>query len=78
MEKGIHVNLRMRFTCTVYRNVKKNNKNKKINNNHNKDNDNKKIIHSTSQASETFEILNDLVVDRGSGPYMSLLELFGK
>lgn len=27
---------------------------------------------------ESFEVLNDLVVDRGAGPYMSLLELFGK
>ncbi|CAJ0838233.1 9033_t:CDS:2 [Entrophospora sp. SA101] len=55
MEKGIRVNLRMRFTCT-------------------------KSIHEhslTFQPSETFEILNDLVVDRGAGPYMSLLELFG-
>ncbi|RHZ44557.1 hypothetical protein Glove_718g44 [Diversispora epigaea] len=72
MEKGIRVNLRMRFTCTVYRRII--------------DPDN--IIKARrcgetdlplliTQPAESFEVLNDLVVDRGAGPYMSLLELFG-
>lgn len=30
------------------------------------------------QPVETFEVLNDLVVDRGPSPFVSLLELFGK
>lgn len=30
------------------------------------------------QPVETFEVLNDLVVDRGPSPFVSLLELFGQ
>ena len=31
-----------------------------------------------TKAVESFEVLNDLVVDRGPSPYVSLLELFGQ
>ncbi|KAF8972934.1 hypothetical protein BDZ97DRAFT_1900796 [Flammula alnicola] len=56
IDNGIRVNLRMRFTCTVYRSVA-NEKGK--------------------GRKATFEVLNDVVVDRGPSPYVSLLELFG-
>ena len=59
-ETGMRVNLRMRFTCTVYRYQK-----------------------NTAPGSpqhieaEQFEVLNELVIDRGPSPYVSNLELYG-
>jgi NAD+ kinase len=38
----------------------------------------KEVMCFTTRPVETFEVLNDLVVDRGPSPYVSLLELFGK
>jgi NAD+ kinase len=35
------------------------------------------IMCFSTRAVETFEVLNDLVVDRGPSPYVSQLELFG-
>ncbi|CAG8437361.1 10106_t:CDS:2 [Acaulospora colombiana] len=106
MEKGIRVNLRMRFTCTVYRRVFNPDSDVKAKRcaetgeimikhymndggswealecNSNADADHrfsqdKDLTCLTTQPYKTFEVLNDLVVDRGAGPYMSLLELFG-
>ncbi|KAG6866613.1 hypothetical protein C0991_000723 [Blastosporella zonata] len=109
LDSGIRVNLRMRFTCTVYRAVShEEGKRRKAvkkgetgeimmknvekggwealeggwsggysmgdNKNNAKD---KEIMCYTTRAVETFEVLNDLVVDRGPSPYVSLLELFG-
>ncbi|KAH0589302.1 hypothetical protein H2248_005064 [Termitomyces sp. 'cryptogamus'] len=109
LDSGIRVNLRMRFTCTVYRAVsyeegtrrkavKKGETGEILMRNvekggweafeggwsgsHNlgdgkcnaKD---KEIMCFTTRPTETFEVLNDLVVDRGPSPYVSLLELFG-
>ncbi len=37
----------------------------------------KEIKCFVTRPAETFEVLNDLVVDRGPSPYVSLLELFG-
>ena len=57
-DAGMSVNLRMRFTCTVYR----------------------AAGGKSSQAAEEtsqFEVLNELVIDRGPSPYVSNLELFG-
>jgi NAD+ kinase len=54
-EAGMRVNLRMRFTCTVYRD--------------NKDGE--------MEEDEQFEVLNELVIDRGLSPYVSNLELYG-
>ena len=110
IDNGIRVNLRMRFTCTVYRasapepgkgrcaikkadtgeiwmrNLEKGGwealeggwsegtpikEGKKCS----KD---KEIMCFTTRPVESFEVLNDLVVDRGPSPYMSLLELFGE
>lgn len=67
---GMRVNMRMRFTCTVYRAA------------------NSKRRLSTSSLSKTasapeliedsqFEVLNELVIDRGPSPYVSNLELYG-
>ena len=60
----MRVNLRMRFTCTVYRAPHR-------------------LPHSKDQYSlapvegESFEVLNELVIDRGPSPYVSNLELYG-
>ncbi|PVI04714.1 ATP-NAD kinase [Periconia macrospinosa] len=59
-DTGMRVNLRMRFTCTVYRYQK----------------------HASNGApqhieAEQFEVLNELVIDRGPSPYVSQLELYG-
>lgn len=108
LDSGIRVNLRMRFTCTVYRAYNLHNaKSKKGKRKAVKKADtgeimmqnverggwealegtapdnccsqeDKEITCFTTRPAETFEILNDLVVDRGPSPYMSLLELFGK
>ena len=109
IDNGIRVNLRMRFTCTVYRAVapepgkgrravkraqtgeilmrnvekggwealeggwsdapiKEGRKGAK----------DKEIMCFTTRPVECFEVLNDLVVDRGPSPYVSQLELFGE
>jgi len=92
----------MRFTCTVYRAVNQEDKQRKavrkgdtgeimmknieeggwealeggwtVYGGCKKD---KEIMCFTTRPVETFEVLNDLVVDRGPSPYVSLLELFG-
>ena len=38
----------------------------------------KEVMCSVTRPVESFEVLNDLVVDRGPSPYVSLLELFGR
>ncbi|MBE3046691.1 NAD(+)/NADH kinase [Candidatus Bathyarchaeota archaeon] len=53
--EGMKVNLRMRFTCTVYRSG----------------------AGQESEEGEQFEVLNELVIDRGPSPYVSNLELYG-
>ncbi|KAK3905173.1 ATP-NAD kinase-like domain-containing protein [Staphylotrichum tortipilum] len=55
-EDGMRVNLRMRFTCTVYRDGPRG--------------------HELEEG-EQFEVLNELVIDRGPSPYVSNLELYG-
>ena len=108
IDNGIRVNLRMRFTCTVFRavapepgsgrravrraqtgeimmrNVEKggwealeggwSESGLKEGKKGAKD---KEIMCFTTRPVECFEVLNDLVVDRGPSPYVSLLELFG-
>ena len=59
-DAGMRVNLRMRFTCTVYRYQK------------NTAPDSPQHIEA-----EQFEVLNELVIDRGPSPYVSNLELYG-
>lgn len=55
-DEGMRVNLRMRFTCTVYRDGP--------------------LGHEMEEG-EQFEVLNELVIDRGPSPYVSNLELYG-
>ncbi|SCV71836.1 BQ2448_4530 [Microbotryum intermedium] len=111
---GIRVNLRMRFTCTVYRaiedetckqrravrsgktggiymsNLSKDGweaiesggvdqARERINraDKGGKKMRDKEIKCFVTRPAESFEVLNDLVVDRGPSPYVSLLELFG-
>lgn len=57
---GMRVNLRMRFTCTVYRADRRN-----------------KGRSGTVEEGEQFEVVNELVIDRGPSPYVSNLEVFG-
>ncbi|TXT10868.1 hypothetical protein VHUM_02373 [Vanrija humicola] len=113
INEGIRVNLRMRFTCVVYRAIerfedkvvtkggKRRNKavrrpggdilvqqvdrdgwdaledptNSKLCSQTGKKS--KEIMCFTTRAVEQFEVLNDLVVDRGPSPFVSLLEVFG-
>ncbi len=53
-DEGMRVTMRMRFTCTVYRDGK-----------------------GQMEEGEQFEVLNELVIDRGPSPYVSNLELYG-
>jgi NAD+ kinase len=107
IESGIRVNLRMRFTCTVYRAVlnkdgkgpkavKKGETGEIMMKNVGKGgwealeggwtnmqegvkcSKDKDVMCFSTRPAETFEVLNDLVVDRGPSPYVSLLELFGQ
>ena len=114
IDDGIRVNLRMRFTCTVYRAIapeeanqafasgKKRKAIKKAGGEilmsqvdragwealegPNTLNDgqrcgqgkDKEIMCFSTRPVEQFEVLNDLVVDRGPSPFVSLLELFGE
>lgn len=55
-DDGMKINLRMRFTCTVWR---------------------AGALHSAHGEGEQFEVLNELVIDRGPSPYVSNLELYG-
>lgn len=106
IDSGIRVNLRMRFTCTVYRAVtngtgqgrkavKKAETGEILMKNLEKEgwealeggpinlveggrcSKDKEIMCFSTRPVETFEVLNELVVDRGPSPYVSLLELFG-
>ncbi|OAD01933.1 hypothetical protein MUCCIDRAFT_22156, partial [Mucor lusitanicus CBS 277.49] len=87
MDSGMRVNLRGRLTCTVYRreyqsegqkksvklrNVLRNPVTGKI-----KIGDWRQIPCFTTVPVEKYQVINDLVIDRGPSPYMSLLELFG-
>ena len=55
-DEGMKINLRMRFTCTVWRCGG---------------------LGGDMQEAEQFEVLNELVIDRGPSPYVSNLELYG-
>lgn len=58
-EVGMRVNLRMRFTCTVFRRDRR-----------------KSAEEGAVEEGEQFEVLNELVIDRGPSPYVSNLELY--
>jgi NAD+ kinase len=110
IDNGIRVNLRMRFTCTVYRAIRPEDNEKGLKAvrkvggeilmsevgtagwealegglmsatgekcKEAKRDKEKEIMCFSTRPVETFEVLNDLVVDRGPSPYVSMLELFG-
>ena len=59
-DAGMRVNLRMRFTCTVWRSDTSPGAEK-----------------GAVEEGEQFEVLNELVIDRGPSAYVSNLELYG-
>jgi NAD+ kinase len=59
-DAGMRVNLRMRFTCTVWRKDKT-----------------PGAAKDAIEEGEQFEVLNELVIDRGPSAYVSNLELYG-
>ncbi|KAI8920905.1 ATP-NAD kinase-like domain-containing protein, partial [Powellomyces hirtus] len=61
LQKGLRMNFRIRFSCTILRH----------------DPDAKHIGGNEADHGATFEILNDLTIDRGPSPFMSQLELYG-
>ncbi|KAI6044685.1 hypothetical protein EDC04DRAFT_2641625 [Pisolithus marmoratus] len=108
IDAGIRANLRMRFTCTIYRaTLEKRSYKKAVKKGEtgeimmkdvrsggweaveggwsgglapqdvSKCMKDREIMCFTTKPVESFEVLNDLVVDRGPSPYVSLLELFG-
>ena len=66
-ESGMRVNLRMRFTCTVYR----------ADPNQSRSGRTDPVKTTNMIEGEQFEVLNELVIDRGPSPYVSNLELYG-
>ncbi|KAM5383649.1 hypothetical protein ACJZ2D_001886 [Fusarium nematophilum] len=60
-DDGMKINLRMRFTCTVHRGSRGPGA----------------LGAPQPEESEQFEVLNELVIDRGPSPYVSNLELYG-
>ena len=113
IDDGIRVNLRMRFTCTVYRAIAPEEVEQSATNGRRRkaikkpggeilmsqvdrsgwealegpsgardestivEGKDKEIMCFSTRPVEQFEVLNDLVVDRGPSPYVSLLEIFG-
>ncbi len=84
-DHGMRVNLRMRFTCTIYRAPDRSlpsqphQKRKSLAPNgpkNEKDGHNSSPSHESIEG-EQFEVLNELVIDRGPSPYVSNLELYG-
>lgn len=105
IDTGIRANLRMRFTCTVFRSVPIEEGRKALKKgetgeimtrdlangcwealegcwnggftgNEQGVSKDEEIPCLTARPTESFEVLNDLVVDRGPSPYVSQLELF--
>ncbi|KAF9281224.1 hypothetical protein BGZ68_006762 [Mortierella alpina] len=98
LDHGVRVNLRMRFSCTIYRclehrtaDITKKKKRKgsrrrskngapntQMEDSDDDSADDKRSLPTVlTTPTETFEILNDLVLDRGPSANLSLLELFG-
>jgi len=108
IKRGVRINLRMRFNCTVYRASSGPNKRRAVRSgktgeifmnllgrsgwealengsapSHQRSasrsnaRDDKEIVCFSTYPAESFQVLNELVVDRGPSPYVSLLELFG-
>ncbi|KAL9005581.1 MAG: hypothetical protein Q9188_001629 [Gyalolechia gomerana] len=79
-DQGMRVNLRMRFTCTVFRsptNASSTTATSSSRSLSSLTNTSHQIQHLESVEGEQFEVLNELVIDRGPSPYVSNLELYG-
>ncbi|KAI4240050.1 MAG: hypothetical protein LQ352_007728, partial [Teloschistes flavicans] len=92
-DHGMRVNLRMRFTCTVFRsphnasiaNSQSSKATSRSNSLPSSTSSHPALTPSPSSSSnnasmiegEQFEVLNELVIDRGPSPYVSNLELYG-
>jgi NAD+ kinase len=82
-DAGMRVNLRMRFTCTVFRAIRPATRLGTANpssTNLSAENSNSTaslLPLPTHQETNTVEVLNELVIDRGPSPYVSNLSLFG-
>ncbi|KAL8945811.1 MAG: hypothetical protein Q9222_007702, partial [Ikaeria aurantiellina] len=78
-DHGMKVNLRMRFTCTVFRSPKNIAfmTTSSISNPRRLASSSSESILNEMVEGEQFEVLNELVIDRGPSPYVSNLELYG-
>ncbi|OQO09956.1 hypothetical protein B0A48_04311 [Cryoendolithus antarcticus] len=82
-DAGMRVNMRMRFTCTVYRSAaspSSNASNASLSTITSNPSPSTSTSDPTSQSSklegETHEVLNELVIDRGPSSYISSLDLY--
>ncbi|KAL8801820.1 MAG: hypothetical protein Q9223_006868, partial [Gallowayella weberi] len=75
-DHGMRVNLRMRFTCTVFRSSTNDTTRNLLSTTSNPRNL-PKTNPTEMVEGEQFEVLNELVIDRGPSPYVSNLELYG-
>ncbi|CAO1597733.1 NAD(+) kinase [Xanthoria calcicola] len=77
-DHGMRVNLRMRFTCTVFRSPTNSSLARVPTSASSSNPRTLPSAPSTEMAEgEQFEVLNELVIDRGPSPYVSNLELYG-
>lgn len=85
-DHGMLVNLRMRFTCTIYRAANRSlssqpqrNRKRLVPSSQTNDRDGEDNCATSTDSiqGEQFEVLNELVIDRGPSPYVSNLELYG-
>ncbi|KAL9604016.1 MAG: hypothetical protein Q9219_000778 [cf. Caloplaca sp. 3 TL-2023] len=85
-DHGMRVNLRMRFTCTVFRSptnassfppTSTNNSPRSLPSLPSPSAHRNKQQQLEPVEGEQFEVLNELVIDRGPSPYVSNLELYG-
>ncbi|PTB41962.1 uncharacterized protein TrAFT101_008936 [Trichoderma asperellum] len=85
--KGVTVSLRLRFECTVMRSVRKRLPESESDEDDDESHYRRDLVEEligeenedehTHRPEGTFEILNELVVDRGPNPTMSFTEIFG-
>jgi len=77
-EPGMRVNLRMRFTCTVYRSTAPSPSPTTTSSSTSSSTAALPPPHHADPIeAEQFEVLNELVIDRGPSPYVSNLSLYG-
>jgi len=73
---GMRVNMRMRFTCTVFR-ASHQGRAPSRKSSTSTSSENSGISNPSLIEDVQFEVLNELVIDRGPSPYVSNLELYG-